>query len=281
MSGSASGLPGRSKTLIATDLDGTLWDHDAQCHPATIEAVRYLQSIESVELIAATGRRRNSTRAQFDRLGISMPAVLLNGSVGFDFPRDELFHAETFAPGALETLLDTMAKHGVSPVAFMQDTTAVALPGVTTCPKHLEALGEDLEWWTADRLAMSDSVLGMSMLGIEQHLVQAPLDELSGYRGATISRFSDDLYPPYSVMIAPPDINKQTGIMAWCEHTNLVPERLVAIGDAGNDLAMLEAADLAVAVSSARPDVLDVADTQIRPPAEGGWADLIDLLGLN
>ena len=155
-----------SITLVATDLDGTFWDRSLVCHPSTLEAVRTLQARPDVELIAATGRRRNSARRGLDANGVSMPAVLLNGAVGYDFVDDDLFHMVSFDNPVLREILTMLEGHGVAPVAYLADTTAVAVEGVTTSPHHLSTLEADLVWWSFEQLAERSDVLGLSMLGI-------------------------------------------------------------------------------------------------------------------
>lgn len=55
-----------------------------------------------------------------------------------------------------------------------------------------------------------------------------------------------------------PGVSKASAVKSLAEQTKA--ERIVAFGDNLNDLPMLEAADLAVAVSNARPEVKDKAD---------------------
>jgi hydroxymethylpyrimidine pyrophosphatase-like HAD family hydrolase len=54
----------------------------------------------------------------------------------------------------------------------------------------------------------------------------------------------------------------------------------VAIGDAPNDVEMLDAAGFAVSVATSRPEVLAAADATCVPPQDGGVADVIEALGL-
>lgn len=265
-------------TLVVTDLDGTLWDNTLTCHPDTLAAIAELQARDDVELLTATGRRRNSARRGFKANGISMPAVLLNGAIGFDFTTEQLFHEMNFTPQDLDRVLQVLAANNVAPVAYLSDTTAVAVEGVTTSAHHLSTLGEDLVWWTMDQLAARSDVLGLSMLGIPRADVAAAFDLLVDDPAAETNGFTDELYPPFSMMIAPKGIDKQRGIEAWCAHKGLTPDRVIALGDAGNDIAMLTAADVAVTVAGAADDVRALGHHEIRPPAEGGWATILDLI---
>jgi phosphoserine phosphatase len=54
----------------------------------------------------------------------------------------------------------------------------------------------------------------------------------------------------------------------------------VAIGDAPNDIELLAASGFGVAVATARPEVLAVADATCAPPEDAGVADVLVAFGL-
>ena len=265
-------------TLVVTDLDGTIWDTTLVCHAEVTAAVHKLQQNDDVTLLAATGRRRNSARSAMAKNDFVLPAVLLNGSVGYDFASESLFHQVSFSRDDLAGVLEILQRCGVGPVAYLADTRAIAVSGVTTSDAHLASLGEDLVWSTFEELATSEDVLGMSMLGVEAELVQPAMAELEGDPRAAQVGYSDHLYPPFSFMIAPPDVSKVAGIEAFCGHSGLRPERIVALGDGGNDLEMLAMADVALVVDDADPRALALADVVIPRPEHGGWAQVLDFI---
>lgn len=268
----------RISTLVVTDLDGTLWDRDLRAADATLRAAHELIAADDVELLVATGRRRNSARTTLTANGLSLPAVLLNGALGYDFVADTLFHQICFEPHVLGEMVDLLADHDVVPLAYLADTRAAALEGVTTSIGHLESLGDDLVWMNRDELTRQADALGLAVLGVADSLV-APVDAvLADDDRVECAAYADHLHSPWSMMIGPAGVNKAEGIKAWCAYADVQPDRIVAIGDAGNDLEMLEAADLAIVVASGDPRALQLADEVIRPPSEGGWADVLDLI---
>lgn len=81
-----------------------------------------------------------------------------------------------------------------------------------------------------------------------------------------------------AVMILPPGINKATGLLTLLHRLHLSIHNTVAIGDAENDLSLLQAAECAVAVANALPSVKAQADWVTTEPQGAGVAQLIDRL---
>ena len=71
-----------------------------------------------------------------------------------------------------------------------------------------------------------------------------------------------------------PGVSKVTGIEWWCEYHNIRLEELVAIGDAENDLDMIEAAGLGLAVDNAVVELKTIADAVVPSLQDDGvaWA---------
>jgi len=265
-------------TLVVTDLDGSLWDNSLVCHRDVRSAVIEVQGRDDVVLLAATGRRRNSARLAFGLNDIVMPAVLLNGATGYDFTREEIFHTVSWQPADLAHVLEVLASFQVGPVAYLVDGRAMVVEDVTTSVKHLDSLGDDLVWVTLDELSTRDDVMGLSMLGVEHGEVSGPLEALRDDPIAEVAGYGDHLYPPFSFMVAPPGITKVAGIKAYLDARELVPDRVIAVGDGGNDLAMLEWAHTAIAVETGVAEAKALADVIIPGPADRGWAEVLALI---
>lgn len=266
--------------LVVTDLDGTFWGSDARIHHTTRAALAALVD-RGVDVLVATGRRRRSAALGLDTNGVALPAVLLNGCHGWDYERAEQFHLAPFVTTEAHAVIDLAAAAGVSPVIYVtdDDPDCYAEPHCTSAAGHIDQLGAHLGA-TDDLHHVADDheVIGFAMLGGAQRALEtfrATLEE-AGIGEATTS--VDHQYGGWSVMVQPRGVSKWDGVRAYCARHDIDATRVLAVGDAGNDLAMLRAASIAVAVESAPTPVLDAADHVIARPELGGWAGLVDLV---
>ncbi|HLZ88174.1 MAG TPA: HAD-IIB family hydrolase, partial [Puia sp.] len=81
-----------------------------------------------------------------------------------------------------------------------------------------------------------------------------------------------------AVMILPSGVNKATGLQSLLRSLHLSVHNAVAVGDAENDISLLQAAECAVAVNNALPSVKDMADWVTDERHGAGVAQLIDRL---
>jgi len=79
-----------------------------------------------------------------------------------------------------------------------------------------------------------------------------------------------------AVMILPTGINKATGLAAALEELEFSPHNVVAVGDAQNDHALLQAAGCGVAVENALAQLKKTADRVTKGARSDGVVELID-----
>lgn len=78
-----------------------------------------------------------------------------------------------------------------------------------------------------------------------------------------------------SVMALPSDVSKATGLRAAISALHIAPERVVGIGDAENDHALLDTCGLAVAVANAVPSLKTMADVVTSGTCGAGVSEII------
>ena len=76
------------------------------------------------------------------------------------------------------------------------------------------------------------------------------------------------------------DIGAGSGLLALAAHLGLRREQTMAVGDSGNDRAMVEAAGLGVAMGNATDDIKEIADATTDDNNHDGVAKAIEKYAL-
>ena len=78
-----------------------------------------------------------------------------------------------------------------------------------------------------------------------------------------------------TLMVLPAGVSKGTGLLAALAELGVSPHNTLAVGDAENDLSLLEAAEVGVAVANAVPSLRAHADVVLEEPDGAGVATLL------
>jgi hypothetical protein len=79
-----------------------------------------------------------------------------------------------------------------------------------------------------------------------------------------------------AVMVLPSGVNKATGLAAALADLDLPPHKVIGVGDAENDHALLRACGVGAAVANALPMLKEAADIVLDKARGDGVAELID-----
>ena len=264
--------------LVVTDLDGTLSDAAERIHPASVRAIRALEA-GGIPVLVATGRRLRMAWAVLEAGGLTGPAVVLDGALGLDLRDGRVFHQVTFPPGAARQVLEVFAAAGLSPCVYVDRPQVDLVVGdhPSTHPDHLARARPWVATEDLGRVVEAEPVYAFAVVGRPASLLE-PVPRLVGPAGSA-SIVADLIYGGATRQVRPPRVSKWSGVLAFCADRGLDPGRILAVGDAANDLELLEGAAVACAVATASPAVLERADHVIGPPASGGWAAVLDMVG--
>lgn len=265
--------------LVVTDLDGTLWEDETRVPEAAQVAVtRVLDA--GVPVLVATGRRVGSTRAPLSTIGALPPAVVLNGALGIDLSSGTRFHRGGFDAGDAAAVLAVFHGHEVEPCVYVDhDEHPVRVgPAPSTHPDHLLSFGDDVLSGDLVEVVDTEDILAFSVLGVPEAMARSLGAALRAVALPHVDR--DRKYHGYSLTVAPPSHSKWDGVAAFCEHRGLDARAVMAVGDGPNDVEILANAAVAIVPEDAHPAARAHADHVIGRAADGGWADVVDLLGV-
>jgi len=264
--------------LVVTDLDGTLSDAAERIHPASVRAIRDLEAA-GIPVLVATGRRLRMACAVLDAGGLTGPAVVLDGALGLDLRDGRVFHQVAFPPAAARQVLDAFAAAGLSPCVYVDRPGVDLVVGEhpSTHPDHLDRARPLVEVADLARVVATEPVYAFAIVGRSPALLEPVLAAVGPAGSASI--VADLVYGGATVQVRPPGVSKWSGVLAFCAEQGIDPGRILAVGDGANDLELLDGAAVACVVATAPAAVLARADHLIGPPASGGWAAVLDLVG--
>jgi hydroxymethylpyrimidine pyrophosphatase-like HAD family hydrolase len=264
--------------LVVTDLDGTLSDADERVHPASARAVRALEAA-GVPVLVATGRRPRMAARVLAGAGLAGPAVVLDGALGLDLRDGRVFHRVAFPVPAARAVLAAFAAAGLGPCVYAERPGVDFVVGErpATHPVHLARSVPFVATDDLERVVETEPVHTFAVVGRPAEVLEPVARAVDGAGSVSVVR--DLIYGGWTLQVRPPGVSKWSGVLAFCADRGLDPGRVLAVGDGANDVELLEAATVACAPAGADPAALARADHVLGPPADGGWAAVLDLVG--
>jgi len=277
-------------TAIATDIDGTLLAGQ-YLHPTTeeavVKAISHADKMSDKFFFPATGKSR---RGAIDSLGPKLgplvdqcPGVYIQGLYCVDADGNVVYEQKlsTSAIKAAEQLVKT---NDISIVGY--DGDDLYSTELTDIVVHLsEFYGEPtvkLIEKENDKILLAAHEPGLHKLllmddDIEKLAkIRLELEKLADLHDATVTQAL-----PTMLELLPSGCSKANGVQKMCDHLGIDPaSQLLALGDAENDVSMLDLASIGVAVGNACPQAKGVADFIMdERHDEGGAGVAIDLFG--
>ena len=258
--------------VLACDLDRTLIAEDVVLRERTVAAIAAARGA-GIRVIIVTGRMFQSALPYAVRAGIEEPIVCYQGAAVVDpATREFLRHEPIPLELARETIVAVEAD-GFSLNAYVGDELYVA---EITPEAQRYAVFQKLRVHTVGDLLgwLSEPPTKLVSVG--------PSDELDELKTRMKARFDSRLHISKSLPIflefSRKGITKGSGLAFLAERLGFRRERVVAFGDAENDVELLEWAGYGVAVADADASLRGLADFVCPPAEEEGVAQVIEAL---
>lgn len=247
----ADTAPTAPRTVIFSDIDGTLLNSDHQITPLTEQAIRTVEAA-GVPFVIVTARGITGTYPMLDQYGIDCPVVTYSGGVILDQDRNVIYH------------------HGL--------TKAEAQEIVDFCQER----GFDMSWsaysfedWVSpdvsdprikneERIVMAQSRQG-TIDSIERDEVQKILCFCNPACTEEIERQLKERFPQHSIArssdilieVMRHGTSKANAVRTLCDIWHVDPADCLAFGDNYNDVPMLEAVGRGYLMMNAPAPLLD------------------------
>jgi phosphoglycolate phosphatase (TIGR01487 family) len=218
--------------LIALDMDGTLLTNKHETSNANRQAIKEARD-KGVIVVLSTGRSIRKVRRHMDSLELTSYLVTVNGSEIWDDKR-ELVERSIVKADLMQWMWNLSQQHKTGFWAISTENNYYGeMPG---------DLNEH-EWLKFGFTIEDDSIREKIFLELQEK-----------------GEFELTNSTPKNIEVNPVGINKAKGLRIVCERLGIEVKNVMAIGDSLNDLAMIEAAGLGIAMGNAQDIIKKAAD---------------------
>ncbi|MDP9106942.1 MAG: Cof-type HAD-IIB family hydrolase [Candidatus Eremiobacteraeota bacterium] len=257
--------------LVALDLDGTLIGEDLVLRPRVREAVAAARA-QGVAVSIVTGRMFAAARPFARELAVDGPIVCYQGAAIFDVSSGAVLRQTPVKPDVTRDALRWAHDNGVHAQCYADD--ALYVEQINRFSKRYSALARvepvvvpSLRAAFAERPTIK--IVFVDDPGpSERHLVA--LRALLGDR-AYLTRSHVDF-----VEVVDPAVNKGEALAFVAQRHGVSLDETLAVGDAWNDVPLLDAAAVGIAMGSAPPELRAHADHVVADVAHDGVAEALE-----
>lgn len=265
--------------LVALDLDGTVFNDEKAIMPRTAAAIRAALE-KGVTVLPATGRTVSGVPEQLTNIPGIRYALTSNGASVVDLETGKSLVRLPFDAAMALRAYDVLEPLGGMLSIFIDGRSYTSMENAE---QSMDMVPANLRsYFRTTRIEVEDMrrTLRDHADAIEKFSILYPTVEARDKAWQAVRRACPSVEITTSIErnmeLNAPGVSKGRGLMALAERLDLCPDQVMAIGDSGNDLTMIEAAGLGVAMGNATEDVRAAADVITADNNHDGVAQAIE-----
>ena len=256
-------------TMDATDIDGTILTWSFEFSPKVKQCIKALNE-SGIKVVLVTGRMHCATTNIAKELGLTTPIVSYQGGLIKDETGRTLYQKDLPKDYAIK-VIDWARKNNIHLNLYLDDKL------------YVEQDNEIVKEYTDGRF-IDYKVCSFDSLKIENvnKLLAIDLknpDKVTGWVEELSERYPE-LYivksTPYFCEVGNKEAKKSTGVEFLANMWGIKKEEILAIGDQNNDIELLKAGGIKVAMGNASEELKEYADYITDTVENDGFAKAIE-----
>lgn len=244
--------------LLVLDLDGTLTNDQKEVTPRTLDALMKAQEC-GVRVVLCSGRpvygiSHLAEQLQLARYGGFV--IAFNGGKVMEWGSEKVIMEQKLPDELVPLIYNAAVEAGFAMLTYRGKTIVTN----RSFDRHV------MHNAYINRLPIVElkDFLNEIEYPVNKCLIVGEPDALASFEPTMQQRFGDTMgvfrSQPFFLECVPPGIDKAVSLDVLCRHVGIDRSEVIAVGDAWNDMTMIEFAGLGCAMANAQQPVLDIAD---------------------
>ncbi len=270
-------------TLYISDLDGTLLNSECKISRYAADTLNNLIA-SGLNFTVATARTNETVKLLLKDIDINLPVILMNGVAMYDLKKRRFVHYEAFEKSCICDFFDIISNHGSKGFLYTINQSTLKTYYVNTdTPNAEKFMNERIEKFgkkftkigNFSECAELDCIY--FSVSDKSEKLKPLYDDLKNLKGFLIEYYRD-IYDAdfWYLEVCSDKASKYNAAVNLKEMLKL--DRITAFGDNLNDLPLFAAADFCCAVSNAKDEVKQKADSVILSNNQDGVARFLEQL---
>lgn len=245
--------------MLVVDIDGTLADKNGDIADIDIKAIKEAV-VRGIRVSLSTGRAVDATRYIIDRLGLDGFHILFDGALVMETHRNIELYSRPIKPDMVRRAVEFCRRHDIYLELYSSTTLFTERKNWSDAMErqffHLDPKMTDFSGiWERERIIKAELLVHDETERKKYELFKREFDGCF--------RFSIARSPGFPgldfINIVDPGVSKGEAMKELANYMGVSVAEVIAIGDGLNDIPLLEAAGLPVAMGNAFPEVKKIA----------------------
>lgn len=238
--------------LIVTDIDGTILNHDFKFNQEVKDCIKNL-TIDGIKVVLATGRMHAATNHIAEELGLNTPIVSYQG--GLIKLQDEILYEKNLHSKFAAEIIEWAKKNDIHVNLYLNDELHVEKDNLIIQRYVKQGISKFIVK-SFDRIKL-EKINKLILIDFEdENKVTMWTDYLAvKYPDLHIVKST-----PYFCEICNKEATKAYAVNFLKDYWGLKKEEILTIGDQNNDIELLNAGGIKVAMGNATDELKEIAD---------------------